>query len=64
MDNRKSEREEALLGMGFDLRSQTEDDYVLSEVAEGRAALAFSGYGEFTPITVRSDTVLENANVE
>ena len=63
MQNRKSDREMSLLALGFDLPSGASDGVAVPDVVKSDASLAFSGYGEFTPITVRSDTVLD-ANLE
>lgn len=63
MQNRKSDREMALLGMGFDMQSVSTSGVAILDVVKADTSLAFSGYGEFTPITVRSDTVLD-ANLE
>ena len=64
MQKHKSDREAVLLNMGFDLQSGTDNGVQLLYVVQGDTSLAFSGYGEFTPITVRSDTVLEDAHLE
>lgn len=63
MQNRKSDRETALMYMGFDMHSVAIGGVPILDVVQGDTSLAFSGYGEFTPITVRSDTVLD-ANLE
>ncbi len=63
MQNRKSDRETALLNMGFEMQSVATGGVTILDVVKGDTSLAFSGYGEFTPITVRSDTVLD-ANLE
>ncbi len=63
-EKRRSERESTLLELGFDLASPTVSSVPTLDVANSDTSLAFSGYGEFTPITVRSETVLEDANLE
>lgn len=63
MQDPKSDREMALLSAGIHLPSAVSGAVVLADVVSNDASLAFSGYGEFTPITVRSDTVLD-ANLE
>lgn len=64
MQKRRSEREAVLLSMGFEMQSTATFGAVLRDVVQGDTSLAFSGYGEFTPITVRSDTVLADAYLE
>ncbi len=63
MKNRESDREATLLAMGFEMQSMATSGASALDVVMGDTSLAFSGYGEFTPITVRSDTVLD-ANLE
>lgn len=63
MQNRKSDRETTLLAMGFEMQSVAFTGVGILDVVKSDTSLAFSGYGEFTPITVRSDTVLD-ANLE
>ncbi|GLS29984.1 hypothetical protein [Neomesorhizobium albiziae] len=55
-------REAALKEAGIDLHFVSEHGSVASALDFGGAS--FSGYGEFTPITVRSDTVLSDADLE
>ena len=64
MQQHKSGREAVLLDMGFELQVGTVNGVQLLDVVQGDTSLAFSGYGEFTPITVRSDTVLDDAHLE
>lgn len=64
MQRAKSAREVVLLDMGIDLCAATNTGNMLLDVVNGDTSLAFSGYGEFTPITVRSDTVLRDAHLE
>lgn len=57
-------REAELAAVGIHLTSaegRNGSSFAFSEVSTNST---FSGYGEFTPITVRSDTVLLNADVE
>lgn len=63
MQKRNSDRETTLLAMGFEMQSVASTGVLILDVVKGDTSLAFSGYGEFTPITVRSDTVLD-ANLE
>lgn len=60
----RSERELILDALGFSLNAPNSLSTLYKVVVQNDASLAFSGYGEFTPITVRSETVLENANLE
>ena len=64
MQEQKSDREAVLLSMGFDLHTGSISGLAVLDVVKGDTSLAFSGYGEFTPITVRSDTVIGNAHLE
>jgi len=64
MQQHKSNRESALLSMGFELQSGVGGGVDLLHVVQSDTSLAFSGYGAFTPITVRAETVLENADME
>lgn len=64
MQQQRSDREAVLLDMGFELQSVANNGVELLHVVQNDTSLAFSGYGTFTPITVRSETVLEDANVE
>ena len=56
-------REAALLAVGIDVHPSTQQSKI-SAFSDIDSHMAFSGYGEFTPITVRSDTVIENADLE
>lgn len=60
----RSDREVVLLNLGVQLVPSTSGAIPILDAIAGDTSLAFSGYGEFTPITVRSDTVLEDAHVE
>jgi len=55
------DREEALKEAGVQLTAVSEIETLLVAFSNSDA---FSGYGEFTPITVRSDTVLADADME
>lgn len=55
-------REAALREAGIDLYFVSEHGSVVSALDFDGAS--FSGYGEFTPITVRSDTVITDADME
>ena len=59
-----SEREAALRKIVFEVRDQTGHGILDALTSQQIGELAFSGYGEFTPITVSAETVLEDANVE
>lgn len=63
MQQQRSDREVVLLSMGLDLHTGSSSGVEILDVVKSDTSLAFSGYGEFTPITVRSDTVLD-ANLE
>lgn len=63
MQQQRSDREAILLDMGFEMQSFTNDGVQPLYIVQSETSFAFSGYGEFTPITVRSDTVLD-ANLE
>ena len=63
-DERRSKRESTLLDMGFIFETQTRAGVNLQDIARSDTSLAFSGYGEFTPITVRSETVQYDAHME
>ena len=54
--------EHALRDVGIDLARPIQGNGI-TEFANGGAA-AFSGYGEFTPITVRADTKLSDVDME
>lgn len=64
MQEQRSDREAVLLSMGFELHTGSSSGATFLDVVKSDTSLAFSGYGEFTPITVRSDTVIDNANLE
>jgi hypothetical protein len=55
-----TEREEALRDVGIDLYDAPRHELT----AFGIDSNGFSGYGEFTPITIRSYTVAEDADLE
>ena len=55
-------REDALKEAGIDLHTVSELNALASDLNVESAG--FSGYGEYTPITVRSDTVLTDADME
>jgi hypothetical protein len=54
--------EHALRDIGIDLYNPSVEDGIAN--ANNWGAAAFSGYGEFTPITVRADTKLSDADLE
>lgn len=54
--------EASLRDLGIDVSSSYEN--VAPSNSTGGDSLAFSGYGVFTPITVRSGTKVRNANLE
>lgn len=60
----RSDRESALLEMGVTVGAQRANSPTALDVVNGDASLAFSGYGAFTPITIRSETVLTDAHLE
>ncbi|MBL8577702.1 MAG: hypothetical protein JNK47_10780 [Mesorhizobium sp.] len=59
-------REAALQAVGVDVHASSSDRNQLSGLPDiyQIPGQAFSGYGEFTPITVRSDTVISDAHLE
>lgn len=59
-----SDREAFLLDIGFTPDVGSTYGIISQQIAQGENSLAFSGYGEFTPITVGSETVLKDAYVE
>jgi hypothetical protein len=65
-----SQRESALRNAGINLTQPisgvgtSNNDSLASQEFRGASPTYFSGYGEFTPISVRSNTVLKNADVE
>ncbi len=59
-----SDRVAALRQSGFWSGSSSSQNAFSSYTSFGIETVAFSGYGEFTPITVQSETVLLDANVE
>jgi hypothetical protein len=63
MEGKMTPRETALRDAGIDVYSLSEFGRV-EFTTETSSLTAFSGYGEFTPITVRSDTVMVNADLE
>lgn len=63
-DERRSKRESTLLDLGFSFREPASAGDLLQDVVQSDTSLAFSGYGEFTPITVMSETVQYDAHME
>lgn len=59
-----SSREVELQDLGIDVGSPGSFDHSTLHIVNGDASLAFSGYGEFTPITISSETILTDADVE
>ena len=55
-----TEREEALREVGIELYDAPRQELT----AFGTESNGFSGYGEFTPITIRSYTLPEDADLE
>lgn len=64
MQEHASEKETVLLSLGVNVSQGYMSGHQFQDVVGGGASLAFSGYGEFTPITVRSETVIEDADLE
>ena len=56
-------RETALRNVGVEIPSASEN-YSVPLSSPIISDYSFSGYGEFTPITVRADTVIPNADME
>jgi len=57
-----TDREAALVRVGVQVQSPSNVGW--GAKIDGDAVSAFSGYGEYTPITVRADTVISNADME
>lgn len=68
MNRRASERELALAELGFDISfdemNPLQHGGAGSDYFSNAFNTTFGGYGEFKPITVRSETVIKDANVE
>lgn len=59
-----TDRKTALRDLGFAMSSAHSDNIFDVAISEHYGAVAFSGYGAFTPITVSSETTIADANLE